>query len=124
MFFIFGISDSYKELDFKTTFTCECCNHLEQMSFYMFYSYFSLFFIKIFKWNKTYIGVCRNCSAEYEFTKESFEELERTGKLNNTMYILRNCNKSNTRDNLVCSNCGFSTRENFEYCPKCGNRFI
>ncbi len=123
MFFIFGISDSYKELDFKTTFSCACCNHLEQMNFYMFYSYFSLFFIKIFKWNKRYIGICRNCSAEYEFTKETFEELERTGKLNSEMYTLRNCNISFRKGNLVCSNCGFSTSEEFEYCPKCGNRF-
>ena len=22
-----------------------------------------------------------------------------------------------------CRNCGFSTTEDFEYCPKCGNRF-
>jgi rubrerythrin len=22
-----------------------------------------------------------------------------------------------------CSNCGFETTENFEYCPKCGRRF-
>lgn len=22
-----------------------------------------------------------------------------------------------------CSNCGYETKENFEYCPKCGKRF-
>ncbi|WP_100066180.1 zinc-ribbon domain-containing protein [Miniphocaeibacter massiliensis] len=122
MFFIFGIADSYDEVDFKTTFTCECCNHMEQMNFYMFYTYFSLFFIKIFKWNKRYVGVCRNCNCEYEFTKETFEELKESGNLKSSMYTMRNCNSNYGKRNLVCSNCGYTLREDFEFCPKCGSK--
>ncbi|MEI3186501.1 MAG: hypothetical protein V8S27_00225 [Lachnospiraceae bacterium] len=50
MFFIMGISQGEKKLNFDQTIMCNHCGQYGHLEVYMIYSYLSLFFIPIFKW--------------------------------------------------------------------------
>ena len=52
MFFIGGISNGEKKLDYIQSTVCPRCEAFGRMEVYMTYMCFSLFFIPIFKWNK------------------------------------------------------------------------
>ena len=54
MFFIGGISNGEKKLDYIQSTVCPRCEAFGRMEVYMTYMCFSLFFIPIFKWNKKY----------------------------------------------------------------------
>ena len=54
MFFIGGISNEEKKLDYVQNTTCPKCGKFSRMEVYMTYMYFSLFFVPIFKWSKKY----------------------------------------------------------------------
>ena len=52
MFFIMGVSQNQKKLDFKQLNVCKCCGKYSNIEVYMTYWYFMFFFIPIIKWNK------------------------------------------------------------------------
>ncbi len=55
MFFIMGVSQNQKKLDFKQLNVCKkCCGKYSNIEVYMTYWYFMFFFIPIIKWNKEY----------------------------------------------------------------------
>ncbi|WP_321009443.1 zinc ribbon domain-containing protein, partial [Hungatella effluvii] len=54
MFFVFGISQGKKALEYAKTVICAQCGGYGRYQVFMTYSYFSLFFIPIIKWNRHY----------------------------------------------------------------------
>ena len=65
MFFIGGISNGEKKLDYVQSIVCSRCDAFGKMEVYMTYMYFSLFFIPIFKWNKKYFVKNTCCDSVY-----------------------------------------------------------
>lgn len=145
MFFIFGISDDIKEFDFTQTVICSCCGRYGRYIVYMTYTVFSLFFIPCFKWNKQYYVRMSCCGKTYKLDPEvgkqiarredvtiRQEDLEEVSDGNggwntdgnsgwNTGEISRRANWSGA--SKTCENCGYSTSEDFDFCPKCGRKF-
>lgn len=119
MFFIFGISTKEKKLDFTQTIVCSNCGSYGRYETLMTYSYFSLFFIPILKWNKKYYITITCCGSVYELNKDIGRAIERGENININESDLEplNINKSK-----ICLNCGFPIDDVFEYCPKCGER--
>ena len=119
MFFIFGISNGEKRLDFNQTMVCPGCGHFGRIEVYMTYMYFSLFFIPIFKWGKRYFVKTSCCNGVCDISKELGQKIEKgqVTEINpgDLQFSFR------YRVFKQCTNCGFSTSEEFEYCPKCGN---
>ena len=118
MFFIMGISDAVKKLDFNQCEICKCCGKYGQIEVYMTYMYLMLFFIPVFKWNKKYYAKMTCCGATCEIDKE-FGDKIRKGGVSRISYERL---EFHTNSNPVkqCMKCGFATVEDFRYCPKCG----
>ena len=52
MIFIGGISSAVKQLEYLKTVICSVCGGYGRYQVFMTYTYFSFFFIPLFKWNR------------------------------------------------------------------------
>ena len=119
MFFIMGISDGEKQLSFDQTEICACCGKYGHICVYMTYTYFMFFFIPLFKWNKRYFVKMDCCGS----TCELDPELGRAIAHGDVTYLDPSQLHFRNQTNGVkhCSYCGYTTTEDFQYCPKCGH---
>lgn len=120
MFLIMGINQAEKKLNFNQLVVCKSCGKYGRVEVFMTYTYFMLFFIPIFKWDKRFFVRMNCCGTSCEISKELGKEVE-SGKLKEI-----NIEELNFRQKEIwgraCLNCGFVTNEDFSYCPKCGSR--
>ncbi|MEY8416526.1 zinc ribbon domain-containing protein [Tissierella praeacuta] len=121
MFFVFGISTKEKDIDFVQTIICPSCNSYGRLEMFMTYTYFSLFFIPIFKWNKKYYVRSTCCDSIYTIDNNLGQAIER-GEMTNIKESDLHPININYHKQQVCSNCNYSIDEDFEYCPKCGRK--
>lgn len=126
MFFVFGISQGKKMLDYVTTVICSQCGGYGRYQVFMTYSYFSLFFIPIFKWNRHYYVQMSCCNTIYELNPEAGSQLARgvrTEIKEGDLTLLQAGSRSAAWNRRRCENCGYETEEDFSYCPRCGHKF-
>lgn len=122
MFFIMGIDPRTKRLLCKEDlFVCNGCGKYGRYEVWVTYMCFSLFFIPLFKWGKRYYVKTTCCETVYELDAEQGRMLEKGQEIdlrqeNMTVFAVG-------RKNRYCRYCGFSTEEDFQYCPKCGASF-
>ena len=124
MFLIFGVSQNEKQLNFKQHVICKCCGQFGRVTVWMRYTYFILFFISLFKWDKHYYAGMSCCAKTREISPELGRAVE-TGKVTelNLNELNFDCRQSNESPVHRCPNCGFLTDDNFQFCPKCGKPF-
>lgn len=121
MFFIFEINPVQKCLEFQQTVICSQCGKYGRYNVYVTYMCFSMFFIPIIKWNKRYFVKTSCCNTCYEIDKSLGDAVAR-GKVSELKpEDLHFAGQENTIKR--CSNCGYMTDENFDFCPKCGKPF-
>ena len=124
MFFMMGISEGRKVFDFTQTIICDVCGKYGRYQVFMTYTVLSLFFIPCFKWNKRFYVETSCCNTLYELDPEIGKRIANGESLE---IMPDNLNKvsipgyGNTYKK--CSNCGYETNEDFEFCPKCGVKF-
>lgn len=126
MFFIFGISQGSKGLDYTKTVVCRQCGGYGRYQVFMTYSYFSLFFIPVFKWGRRYFVQMSCCNTVYELNPEKGKQLSHgenvdIGEQDLTLFKAQRGRFGGNQKR--CSGCGYETAEDFEFCPKCGQRF-
>ena len=121
MFFIGGISNGEKKLDYVQSIVCSRCGAFGKMEVYMTYMCFSLFFIPIFKWNKKYFVKNTCCNSIYILDNEIGVKINRGDNILISENDLQLANYNQPTVNK-CSNCGYLGDENFQYCPKCGQK--
>lgn len=121
MFFIMGISQKEKKLNFDQLMICKCCGKYGHIEVFMTYTYFMFFFIPIIKWNKRYFIRMSCCSSTTELLSELGKKIEQGQAVSLDSENL-NFGHYETRMKF-CSNCGFTTTEDFQFCPKCGKSF-
>ena len=121
MFFFFGIMNDQKDLDFHQPMTCDVCGRMGQYQVFVTYMVLSIFFIPIFKWGRTYYVRTSCCGSLYQLRPEVGRAIERgeSATIQQTDLYLEQQGKWTK----VCYNCGYTTTEDFEYCPKCGKKF-
>lgn len=119
-----GITDGRKDFDFTQTIICNICGKYGRYQVFMTYTVLSLFFIPCFKWNKRFYVETSCCNTLYELDPETGK---RIAKGENLEIMPENLTKVNIPGYANafkrCVSCGYETKEDFEYCPKCGNRF-
>ena len=96
----------------------------------MTYTVLSLFFIPCFKWNRRYYVTMHCCGAVYELDPEtgkriaSGESPEITEKdfvpVGESGWGFAGSDNANIAEIKRCENCGFTTEEDYDYCPRCG----
>ena len=122
MFFMIGITDGQKDLDFNQVITCPICSAMGSYRVFMTYTVLSLFFIPCFKWNRRYYVKSTCCDAIYELDPEIGKRISRGEHIEiRRENLTRVLNQGHIMKR--CSSYGYSTEEDFEFCPKCGNRF-
>ncbi len=122
MFFIMGITEGRKEFDFNQIMTCSACGSMGSFRVFMTYTVLSLFFIPCFKWNKRYYVRSTCCNAVYELEPELGKRIARGEDVRiQPENLTRVLNRGYTVKR--CKNCGYATEEDFDFCPKCGERF-
>lgn len=121
MFFIGGISNREKKLNYFQNIVCSKCGSFGRIEVYMTYMCFSLFFIPIFKWNKKYFVKYTCCENIYTLDCKLGTEIDK-GK--NVLISENDLQPLNHNQSIVniCSNCGYVGNKNFQYCPKCGQK--
>lgn len=120
MFLIMGISQKEKMLDFRQLFICTCCGQYDQIEVWMRYSYFMLFFIPIFKWNRHYYVRMRCCDKIAQLNEDIGRAIARGDEVTIDINTLDfGCGDKTIK---ICEHCGYSTTDDFQFCPKCGNK--
>lgn len=121
MFFIMGISQKKKKLDFQQLVICNCCGRYGQIEVYMSYTYFMFFFIPLFSWNKQYFIRMACCGESATLDNETGAAIASGNKTTIDLdEVSFQCGQIQVKR---CSSCGFSTAEDFKFCPECGNPF-
>lgn len=124
MFFMMGITDGKKDLQFTQTIVCNICGRYGRYNVFMTYTVLSLFFIPCFKWNKHYYVKTSCCNTLYELNPEIGKAISRGEQVEILPEYLTKINQGNKGYVYKrCNNCGYETTEDFEYCPKCGIKF-
>lgn len=126
MFFICGTGQGKKMIDFAKTVICNLCGGYGRYQVFMTYSYFSIFFIPVMKWNRHYYVQMSCCNALYELDPEKGKRLRRKESVDiseNELTLVQSGHRNAQWGQKSCSSCGYETTEDFEYCPKCGKRF-
>lgn len=121
MIFIGGIANGQKRLDFHQAIICKACGRYSSLSVFMEYTYFSFFFIPIFKWNKHYYAVFDCCGAVYSIPPHLGHDIEQGDAV-----TLHEEDFQFTGDYTpkatYCTHCGFPLHTDYVYCPKCGRK--
>ena len=122
MFFMMGVTQKREDLDFVQMVACDVCGAYGRMNVYVIYSVLSLFFLPVYKWNRRYYVEMSCCRSLYELDSEVGRGIE-----NGTVTSIDESDlvliKGNCSSYKKCSCCGYETEEDFNFCPKCGNRF-
>ncbi len=116
---IFGIEPGDKIVWQRDGVACPCGGY-GQARLRMEYEFFHFFFIPLFKWNKRYTLTMGCCGTTYDVPGEEAEAIRRGGSINFARLTKRN--GTGGWDIRRCPRCGYPADEEFEYCPKCGNR--
>ena len=126
MFFIGGINSGYQELRYNgSTVICGRCGAYGRYTVFMTYMVFSFFFIPLFKWNRRYYVKMSCCGSVYELNPEVGAAIARGEEREIREEDLTLRQDGDLRWNKPprrCPSCGFETGEDYDYCPKCGNR--
>lgn len=120
MIFIGGISTAFKQLVFSQMIACPSCGRLTRLEIFMRYTYFSFFFIPLFKWGKEYYGKMNCCEKIFPIDKELGKKIERGDAIQITESDLHI--GAAVPAQPYCCHCGAPLDSNFVYCPICGNK--
>jgi len=124
MFFLMWITDGRKDFDFTQTIICDQCGKYGRYHVFMTYTVLTLFFIPCFKWNRHYYVETTCCHSLYELDPEIGERIAHGDNVEICAKHLMQISQGASYNKLKkCSNCGYETSEDFEYCPKCGKHF-
>ncbi len=130
MFLMIGVHDQQKQFNFTQTILCPACGAYGRYEVCVIFSVFTLFFIPIVRWNRRYYVRSTCCGRQYELDPNVGRRIERGEQVEIKPENLRGMNQ--TGGNYYgygggtvhrCSYCGYTTTEDFEYCPKCGRHF-
>jgi hypothetical protein len=123
MFFIgiFGIDSKEKDIKTFSGVVCPDCGRMTAATFFMSYTYFHIFFIPTFRWNRRYFIKLRCCGALYEVPADYAEILKREDYIDFSKLkkVSSGFNEFNSFY-ATCGSCGKRFDRSFPYCPYCG----
>lgn len=124
MFFIMGINNGQKELNYDSggMNICKNCGAYCRYRIYCTYMCLSLFFIPVLKWSKKYYAECSSCGTVFSLKNEIGKKIERGEHITLSSDDFESTADFNNMQTKVCNICGYIASPDFDYCPKCGAR--
>jgi hypothetical protein len=123
MFFIMGISTKEKKLEYVQSILCSRCELFGRLEVFMTYTYLSLFFIPIVKWNKKFFVTTSCCNTLYNLDKAvGTKILKKESVTINESDMQPLQSEGNYSKQYRCNQCGYVAEPEFTFCPKCGSR--
>lgn len=122
MFFIIGISNGIKNMEYFKNMICKGCGRFGRAEAFMTYSCLSLFFIPIFKWGKKYFIKMSCCGEIFEISPELGREIASGGTPDISDSDLMHSPDISGPVDKSCPCCGAQLDNGFAYCPYCGER--
>lgn len=123
MLFIIGISSKEKKLDFVQTMLCAQCEQFGRLEVFLTYTYLSLFFIPVLKWGKNYYVKSSCCNTIYQLSPALGKRILKGEVSSLSEQDLNIVQKGSIRPmEHPCDKCGYIVNQEFEYCPKCGEK--
>lgn len=122
MFFMIGISDDRKDLDYSRMVVCDACGAYGRYSVFMTCTVLSLFFIPCLRWNKKYFVQASCCGSIFELDGDVGRRIAGGEDVRIRPEHLRRVH-GGAGAAKRCGSCGYVTNEDFDFCPKCGKRF-
>ena len=127
--FMMGITDGRKDFDFNRSLPAMNVAGMAGIGVYDIHGAVTVF-IPCFKWNRHYYVQTTCCNTLYELDPEIGRRIARGEDVEILPQHLQRVNPQygygfeNGSGNTIkrCSNCGYTTTEDFEFCPKCGRR--
>lgn len=119
MFFIMGISEGRDQVPYDKLTICDECGSYGRDEVFMTYRQLSLFFIPVFKWDKSYILIRSCCGSSYHIDKDLGQDLQ-AGRVSHIEK--EDLEPIYTNKTFRCQVCGSSLDRSFEYCPFCGEK--
>ncbi len=123
MFFIMGITQGRKDFAYNQMAICESCGAYCRYHVFMTYMCLSIFFIPCLKWGRQYYVQSTCCNAVFSLASEVGKRIARGEGVEITSRDLTQAQPGDRGGCKRCGSCGFETREEFVFCPKCGRRF-
>lgn len=122
MFFIMGINNGRKELNYDSggMNICKSCGAYCRYRIYCTYMCLSLFFIPTIKWSKQYYAECSKCGRVFGIISETGRKIEKREQVNLSLDDFDSTSEFYDSQNKVCRMCGYEAESDFDYCPKCG----
>jgi len=121
--FVFGVTNGRRDLDHAQSMLCTQCGSYGSYRVFVTFMELVLFFIPCFRWNKQYYVQTSCCGRIYQLDQEKGRRIERGEAVTINPEDLTAAGWDYSSAGKTCSYCGFSTKEDFDYCPKCGHRF-
>ncbi|MEA4892614.1 MAG: zinc ribbon domain-containing protein [Peptococcaceae bacterium] len=149
MFFMIGVTPGEKQLDFRQPILCRRCGKYGRFEVYVTYMQLLLFFLPVFRWNRRYLVRTSCCGACYELRPETGRQIEKglapeiqpqdlgeamtagfypgeeeeqagppAGPPADGPATPKEGQEGGSRKR--CAACGFTTDQDYAYCPKCG----
>lgn len=118
MFIIFDISEDREFIGKDSKLACSNCSSIGSLKIYKEYKYFSIFFIRLAKWNFNYYleGDC--CGIVYKIDKDVGRDVE----MGRSKKITSKDLKLIVRGAGTCRSCKRAIEKDFVYCPTCGEK--
>jgi hypothetical protein len=125
MFFIgiFGIEEKEKELKEYGSTVCPCCGEYSRAVLLERYTYFHIFFIPTFRWNRQVYIRYRCCGGIYGIDKEDIGRFKDAADIDTARLKKIYC-RVDAEQSLYrrCEGCGKEFERRFAFCPYCGRQ--
>lgn len=122
MFFITGFRSGKKAFRCKGQEICATCGAYGRYSMVMTYNEITLFFIPLFKVSKKYYLYKNCCDNLYQISPALGKRIAKGEDVEvreEDLIVI----EGRDYKSYKCGHCHFVTKENFEFCPKCGAKF-
>lgn len=117
-----GIAPGRKLFDFNQMVICNHCGAYGRYQVFMTYMCLSIFFIPCFKWDKKFYVQTSCCNTIYELNPDIGRAIARGENVQIQPEHLTKVQAGHRSISRRCRNCGYETKEDFDFCPKCGER--
>ncbi len=125
MFFIgiFGIESKEKEIKTFGGTVCPDCGKYTQAALTESYTYFHIFFIPAFRWNRRFFIKLRCCGSVYEAPENYVKQLKNAYTIDFSLLKKARTGFGGYEEFWAeCHSCGKSFDNSFAYCPYCGTK--